>query len=285
MQYRFASWILLAALAAGQTAPRTKAAPMTTAEFDRLFRTKNPSVVTYAQQAGPPIVPHIEPYLRDPDYVIRLLAVNSVAAAGGPQAPELLIRALSDANEQVRDNAVNALHDNLPKGRENELLTAWDTNRTRDAYVRQQIPMVLGRMKEAPKVQELRSRMNSDQRQEVKDGIISGMAKLGDQAARTTFGDMLRDARGARTADLMDFVTYEDEAWVIPMLVPVLERRDIAKRVSTHIVEFERRECDLAVDEVLTISKARFSFMVDTLAKYSDAQVTEVLRYAQAQPR
>ena len=258
---------------------------MTTAEFDQLFRAKNPKVIEYARQAGPPIIPHIEPYLRDANYVIRLLAVNSIAAAGGPQAPQLLIHALGDSNEQVRDNAVNALHEHLPIGNEGALLAAWDANLTRDGYVRQQIPMVIGRMHEARDVGQLKARLSHDSRQEVHDGIIAGMAKLGDPTAKATLGEMLRDGRGTRIAELIEFVRYEDEPWVIPLLVPVLQRRDIALRISTHVVEIERRECDLAVDEVIRISKARFSFVVDTMAQYSDAQINEVLRYAQAQPR
>ena len=69
------------------------------------------------------------------------------------------------------------------------------------------------------------------------------MAKLADPAARATFGDMLRDARGKRTAELIEFVKYEDEPWVIPLLVPPLQRRDAAISLSTHRRELMRREC------------------------------------------
>jgi hypothetical protein len=285
MLVKFTLWIAIAALAVAQERPRTKAVPMTTTEFDQLIQGKNPRVVEYARQAGPPIVTQIEPYLRNADYVIRLLAVNSIAAAGGSQAPQLLIQALGDSNEQVRDNAVNALHLNVPAGLENALLTAWDANRTRDGYVRQQIPMVLGRLSKTPKVGELKARLGADPRQEVKDGVIAGMAKLGDAGARATLGTMLRDARGTRTAELMQFVTYEDEPWVIPLLVPVLQRREIAVRISTHVVEILRRECDLAVDEVIRISKKDFGFPIDPAGQYRDAQIEEVLRYAQSQPK
>jgi hypothetical protein len=258
---------------------------MTTAEFDKLFHAKNPSVIQISQQSGPSIVPHIEQYLHNPDYVIRLLAVNSIAAAGGPQAPGLLVQMLSDSNEQVRDNAVNALHEHPPNGQATELLAMWDANQTRDGYVRQQIPMVLGRMPAEQTTESLRQRLAADARQDVQDGLTAGMAKQGDHAARTTFGEMLRDARGTRTAELMTFVQYEDEPWVIPLLVPVLQRRDIAYRSTTHVANYERRECDLAVDEVVRISKARFNFPVNTMRQYTDAQVNEVLRYAEAQPR
>lgn len=258
---------------------------MTGVQLDPLFRAKNFDVIDAAEKAGPSVVPSIEKYLHDKDEVIRLLAVNSIAAAGGPRAPQLLIQSLGDANEQVRDNAVNALHKRVPTGQQAALLAAWDASQTRDGYVRQQIPMVVGRTHESSAIPQLHERLARDARQLVKDGVIAGLAKLGDVPARATLGEMLRDAKGPRTADLMEFVTYEDEPWVIPLLVPVLKRRDIARIISTHVIEIRRRDCDLAVDEVIRISKARFSFPVDTLAQYTEAQIDEVLRYAQAQPR
>jgi HEAT repeat protein len=283
MRLPLACSILISALAAGQTVSRPKMVPMTTAELDHMFRSKDPRVIDFSKDAGPPLVPHLEAYLRDPDYAIRLLAVDSIAAAGGPEAPKLLIRALGDSNEQVRDNAVNALHDHLPAGQEGALIAAWDSNRARDGYVRQQIPMVLGRMQARDKAADLKGRLGADPRQQVKDGLIAGMSKMADSEARQTFGEMLRDARGKRTAELIELVKYEDEPWVIPLLVPVLQRREIAVRISSHVKTIERRECDLAADQVIRISKAQFNFDLRPGGQYSDAQINEVLRYAQAQ--
>ena len=287
------AWISIAAIcgflaisiAAGQTKSQAKAKSMTTTDFDHLFASKDWDAVEICRQSGPAIVPHVEPYLRNPDQVIRLLAVDCLAAAGGPQAVQLLIRTLSDSNEQIRASAVNALHTNLPVGQEAALMPAWDASKTRDGYVRQQIPMILGRMQARDKIADLKARLAGDQRQDVKDGVIAGLAKLGDPEARQTFGNMLRDARGKRTGDLMEYVRYEDEPWVIPLLVPPLQRREVAISLSTHRRELVRRECDLAVDEVIRISKARFSFGIDPAAQYREDQVNEVLRYAQAQPR
>lgn len=255
---------------------------MNSAEFDRLFKTKDWSAVEVCRRAGPPIVPSVEPHLRDADEVVRLLAVDCIAAAGGPQAPLLLIRALGDANEQVRNNAVNALHQNLPVGQENKLLAAWDANHTRDGYIRQQIPMILGRMPAAAaRLVEIKARIGADPRQEVRDGVIAGTAKLGDAFARTRFAELLLEARGKRTAELIEFVKYLDDPWVIRPLAPVLTRKDLAVDLSTHRRELRRRECDLAADEIMRIGKARFSFAANPLAQYSDAQLEEVLRYAQ----
>jgi len=287
MRSHVARWILLLALGALVAAPGTaqanrgaKGKAMTSAEFDQLMKGKDWSAVEVAGQAGPAIVPTLAPYLRSPDHVIRLLAVDSITAAGGPQAATLLIQSLKDPNEQVRGNAVNGLHRVLPLGHEAELLAAWDQSQTRDGYVRQQIPMILGLMKSTQSAGVLKARLSADPRQEVRDGVVAGLAKLGDAGARDTFGEMLRDARGKRTAELIEFVKYEDEPWVIPLLVPVLDRRDLAVDLSTHRREIHRRECDLAVDEVMRISHAPFRFAMDPLAQYTDAQIAEVRHYA-----
>jgi HEAT repeat protein len=268
-----------------QAGRKAKGKAMTSAEFDQLMKAKDWTAVEVARQGGPPVVPKLEPYLKSPDHVIRLLAVDAAAAAGGPEAAGLLIHSLRDGNEQVRANAANGLHVVLPVGREQELLSTWDQSNTRDGYVRQQIPMILGLMKATSTIGVLKPRMNADPRQEVKDGVVAGLAKLGDPDARRTLGDMLRDARGTRTAALIEFVKYENEPWVIPLLVPVLDRRDMAVDLSTHRREIHRRECDLAVDEVVRISKARFTFPIDPIGQYTEPQIAEARRYAEAQPR
>ena len=94
---------------------------------------------------------------------------------------------------------------------------------------------------------------------------------------------LLESARGRRTAELIEYVKYLAEPWVIPLLAPVLERRDIAVDLSSHRTSLYRRECDLAVDEVLRISEAGFSFARNEMVQYTDSQLGETLRYAQAQ--
>ena len=255
--------------------------PMTS-EIDELITKKDWRAVEVARKAGPPIVPTVAPYLQNKDAVIRLLAVDCIGAAGGPGAPPLLVKMLADVSEQVRINSINALHEHPPVGQAQTLIAVWDADHKPDGFVRQQIPMILGRMHARETIPDLHHRLAAETRQDIKDGLIAGLAKMGDAPARAEFRKMLHDARGKRTAELMEYVRYLDEQWVIPLLIPVLGRRGIAVTLSTHRHTLERRECDLAVDEVLRISKAKFSFELDDIAQYTDAQIAEVLRYATA---
>jgi hypothetical protein len=254
-------------------------------ELTQMIANKDWRAVELARTSGPSVVKEIQPYLGNPDPAIRALAVDCLSAAGGPAATDLLIRALSDASEHVRINAINALQGRPPTGREAVLLQVWDADRTRDGFVRQQIPLLLGRMSARSAIPDLHRRLAAEPRQDVKDGLISGLAKLGDGPARIAFGELLRDARGERTAEVMEYVRYLDEPWVIPLLAPVLQRRAMAVDLSSHRKTLQRRECDLAVDEVLRISRASFSFPLNEVALYTDEQIAEVLRYAQAQPK
>src|ERR1051325_9370899 len=79
------------------------------ADMNEMSKNKDWAAVDAAKSAGPALIATVEPYLKNPDEVIRLLAVDCIAAAGGPAAPDLLIRALDDRNEQVRGNAINGL--------------------------------------------------------------------------------------------------------------------------------------------------------------------------------
>ena len=254
-------------------------------DIAQMIRNKDWSAVEASGKAGPPAVATAEPFLKDPDPVVRLAAVDCIAAAGGPRASELLMRMVTDKNEQVRINAINGLHKRPPVGREDELIILWDQNQSRDGFVRQQIPMILAEMGAKDKAMALKARAVLDSRQEVDDGMTAAVAKLGDGDMRKKQGKKLEVAFGTRIAEIMPFVEWINEQWVVPMLLPVLKHREIAQILATHINTIERRGCDLAVDAVLAISKAPFSFQLNRVAVYTDPQVAEVTRYVEAQAK
>jgi hypothetical protein len=249
------------------------------------IKRKDWRAVQSARASGPAVVPELEPFCTDKDMVVRALAVDCLAAAGGPRAQELMIKALLDPSEQVRIAAVNGLHAHPPAGKQAELLGAWDkAGDQRDGFVRQQTPLIIGRLGKPETAEEIRRRRLLEQRDFVQDGMLAGMARLADPAARKEVGRNLRDAFGKRIAEFMPFVTYLDDEWTLPYLLPVLDHREEALELSTHIVSFKRRGVDLAIDEVLRLKPKQFAIERDTTGNYTDAQIKEVRAFLAALP-
>ncbi|HWV99926.1 MAG TPA: hypothetical protein VNZ64_09565 [Candidatus Acidoferrum sp.] len=256
---------------------------MNAAELQTMILKHDWAAVDSAAQVGAIALPVLSEDLKHSDELVRSLAVDCIVAVGGAAAPDLLISALGDANEQVRAGAVNGLHERLPAGRETKLLEIW--NHSRDLYVRKQIPLVLGRLNTTNTIASLRQLQSRTLPAEVQDAFTSSLAKLGDGDARKQFATMLRDAHGERIKEVIDLVKYVDQHWIIPDLRPVLDRREMAVDLSTHATTCIRRGCDLAVDEVLRLSKAKFSFQPTPIGQYTETQIAEVIHFVQIQPR
>lgn len=235
------------------------------------------TAVQVAQAQGPAVVGQVAPYLDDDDELVRLLAVDCIVIAGGPEAPDLLIGALDDEDDQVRIHAVNGLYKNLPTGREAVLLAV--LRRTDDAFLRQQLPLLLGLLGASSVQPELQALYQREPDAEAQAGFRAALAKLGDRDARYAFARALERAEGRDAKDRIDEALYIDQDWVLRHFLPLLTRTEIAVDLSTHRTELRRRTCDLAVDAVIDLSEHRFRFEKDPLAQYTDDQIAEVARY------
>ena len=259
---------------------------MTADGLKTLLSQHNWNAVQVAKSMGPGSSSTLKPYLDHEDELIRLLAVDCIVAADGSEAISLLIYALEDTNEQVRINSVNGLHKHLPSGQELKLLEIWD--KTRDIYLKQQIPIIIGRLSNPDMIPHLNQRLARNQvedNQEIHDGIIVGLAKLGDTQAQNRYGKLLSEARGERIKDLIDLEQFLDEPWVISLLLPVLDRKEKAIDLSSHRTTLIRRGCDLAIDEVIRISGHPFSFKLSSSSQYSEAQIAEVIKFVEKFPK
>ena len=155
---------------------------MSAADFTVHMNNHDRQAVEIARRIGPSAVPALRPLLADRDELKRLLAVDGIVAAGGPEAPDLLIARLDDASEQVRINAVNGLHERLPVGRHTRLFEVWRASK--DEYIRQQIPLVLGRLEDDPVTPLLvrrRQEVGPTGNQLEWDRVTAGLAKVGEE--------------------------------------------------------------------------------------------------------
>ncbi len=221
---------------------------MTDYELSALLERNDPAAVERARALGEAAADMLAPALAAPDPERRLLVIQALQAAGGRRAGELLVDALADGNRQVRAFVVQALLDAPPqRALEARLLLAWD--RSPCPTVRRGVPMVLGRMGGGAAIAALQGRLA--EHEAARDGLLAGLARLGDPAARARWARILEGARGPRTKALSALLPYVGEPWQLPHLAPWLERTEVVDVLASHLRDLRRRACDLAMDEVV----------------------------------
>lgn len=228
---------------------------------------------------GEPAVARLRPFLSHEDDVVRLLAVDSIAAAGGPAAIGPLLAALRDDNEKVAVNAAYGLRGLPLQGRGPALLLAYDA--AWNPFVRAQIALLLG-LAGGPEVMEGLPRRITIASAAPREALQAAAARLGDIDARRAIADLLRDARGERIRELLDLVAYIGQSWLLRPLRPLLDRDEVAHNLSTHRTRVVRRGKDLAVDAVLAIGRPPVAFQ--KALHYDDEQVRQIALYLDSLP-
>ena len=77
-------------------------------------RSGDGSAVSGLQQQGAAVVAHLGPYVHDADPEVRVAAVALLKGLGGGEAVPLLAEALADSDQDIRQRAALALHENYP---------------------------------------------------------------------------------------------------------------------------------------------------------------------------
>ncbi|MEX2303506.1 MAG: HEAT repeat domain-containing protein [Bryobacterales bacterium] len=77
-------------------------------------RTGDGSAVSGLQEQGAAVVAHLGPYVHDADPEARVAAVALLKGLGGAEAVPLLAEALADSDQDIRQRAALALHENYP---------------------------------------------------------------------------------------------------------------------------------------------------------------------------
>jgi hypothetical protein len=243
--------------------------------LDKAFAEHQGTVIDWARQTGPSSVLRLKPYLKSTDREQRLLAIDAIIAAGGPELPDILMEAINDRDEQVRYNAANALYIHKPIGRHEDLQNHLVKNT--DPIMRRHAALLLGII-DPPKdsLHWLKHQQKVETDREVTDAIIASRAKLGDGEARDEFGRLLIARSGPDIKELIDLSKYIDQPWVAKRLQPVLAKEEIALDISSHRTKLTRRSCDLAIDEIARLTGHEFSFPVTKTANYTLMQREEV---------
>lgn len=232
-----------------------------------------------ATALGPAALPTLTNLAQDPAPEIRQLSLACLAALGGDKAIETALNCLKDADADVVAEAVALLHQHPPLKQEETLFQAYQD--TDDPYAREQIPIIAGRLDKQASVRLWIKEMD---RQEntgfVDDGLVTGLARLGYQPARDLFVTRLLAAQGRRCPTWIDRCRYMEQTWIVPHMIPLLDRTEFALSLDPDEPDSYLRTCDLAVEAIVELTQAEVGFPVKRMERYTGPELGRVKEIA-----
>jgi hypothetical protein len=259
--------------------PAPQETSMTPETLAAQVRAGGSDAVATAAKMGPSAVPTLQTLAKDKDPDVRLVTMRCFDAVGTDAAIDAALAALTDQDSQVASRAAVVLHHHPPKGRGTDLIGAFGA--AKDAAVRTEIPKVAGRVPTDADTKVWVTILPTVKDDQVRDGVLTGLAKMGHQPSREWFLGKLAAADGHQARPWLEAAEYMDDAWVLPTLAKLLDRRSAVYTVAPDIKPEDVRVCDLAAYVIFKITKAKVEFPV-AKGRYNDVQLDAARAAAQS---
>jgi HEAT repeat protein len=239
---------------------------------------KDPAAALLAREAGPSANPEIIELTKHQDAKVRRIALYCLDETGGADAARAMAAALKDDDPQVRGAALKGLIHRPDPVVYEALLRVYPGA---DKVVRQQIPLILGKMGGRANPADLRRVCGAEADAEAREGCLTALASMGDPPAQMEFTERLHASKGRERARFLEYCDYIHQPWLLKPLGPVLDDTSPMVRVGVDarpdLID-SLRACDLAVNLIASIGKVSFSFPVNRMTNYTAAQIAEVKR-------
>lgn len=241
------------------------------------------SAAETAKQVGPPTVAEIRDLLTHEDRRIRIITITSIEEAGGPDAASAVAQGLLDPDAQVRTTAVRALHRHPDPALYPRLMEVYD--QSSDSMVKHHIPMIVARNDDRiTDTTPLLDRWNKETDADALEGMIVGLARLGNEDAQIQFVQLLHSSSGKTRDRFLRHAEYIHQSWLLKPLGPILLDDTKLRYLGPHGRDVDLRACDIALNLIADISSKRFSFAVSPRANYTREQLAEVKTYVEELP-
>ena len=251
--------------------------------MEELIRTvldKNPEAIAMAKKEGRASSPALASLAKNEDPEVREIALYCLDEIGGLEALQTFVESLMDKEDLVKSAAIQALHNHPESSVYGGLLQAYD--RSPDPYVRQQIPLILGRMGKDINMNDLQPRFRKEKDTTSIEGWIVALARLGEKNAQQEFAKRLQASSQQNRLRYIEYCEYIHAPWLLKPMLPLLDDKSpmINMRIDSRPEDIENlRACDLAVNLVASISGHKFSFPISETVNYGDDGLEEVKTY------
>ena len=252
-------------------------------ELIEMVLNKRPKASSIAKDIGPKANPELIRLAGHDDPDVRRIAMYCLRETGGPDAAKAMAGALLDKNTQVRGAALQGLYARPEPGVYSQALDAFD--RSEVPYTRQQIALIIGIMGHPRAKDELKSRLAKLENDEIAEGVITALARLGDPEAQAEFVKCLHTSRDEDRGRYLEYCEYIGQPWLVRSLLPLLDDETPMVRIGTDGAEPHNeylRACDIVVNLTASITGAGFSFEIGGGANHNEQELAEVKTFIES---
>lgn len=252
-------------------------------------REGNYEPVSQLGEQGAGVIPHLQPYLRDENEMVRLQAVALLTAFDDPAAIPLLTQALGDPLQDIRARAALALyerHDPLQLAERPELGEALRASLDQGNDAAAAI-LLLGYFPDEASLkalEALRDRAGDAQTElatwapvvPVQLPVAVSLSRLGDRAARLTLLQTSADGSLAEREFLLSVLREIDSLEVLHALASTLDDTHEIGGGAPSGVQPQRRLCDLAVVSLVKRLNLPVNFTVTDQQRFTSGEIDAV---------
>ncbi len=252
-------------------------------ELIEMVLNKRPKASTLAKGIGPEANPELIKLAGHEDADVRRVAMYCLRETGGPDAAKSMAGALLDKNSQVRAAALKGLKTKPEPGAYSQVLNAFDSS---DApYTRQQIALIIGLMGQVSARADLKVRWAKLENDEVAEGVVTALAKLGDPEAQADFVKRLHASQERDRGRYLEHCRYISQPWLVEGLLPILDDETPMVRIGVDGIDNcseYLRACDIAVNLTASITGTEFSLEDAGGANYSEQERADVKAFIES---
>lgn len=256
--------------------PRIAENTMDTNELISLIRAGyDDRAIDAAKATGPTAFGAVEPLLADPSPETRAIALRVLDAADRERTRPLAVKALADRSDHVKTFAVAVLRPDPPSDSMPNILSAF--NSANDPALRGEIALLGGRVTPPDLLDGWRAAWAGEDDAYAKADVRKALAKMGDEAARKSYIADMQQAKGREAFDLIRGTAYFEETWIVPALIPLLDRQDVAIHLAADYKNTHPfRVCDVALEAILKLTGAPVEFQTPRPTQYKPGEIEAV---------
>ena len=248
---------------------------MSTDVLVQQIKSMNWDAPTTAANIGVPAVSTLSTLVKDENPQIRQLTLACLEAVGGEKAVEIAMERLFDDDAEVVAEAVGLLHTHPPAGYEKDLYQAY--KKVKDPFAQEQIPVIAGRIpSNVNKQLWFRELQMQEEDGKVDDSVIIGDARLGNKSAREQFVKRVLAVKGRRSPEWIDRCRYMEDTWIVPHMLPLLDRFELAVNLFPDNPDYFLRTCDLAVEVIVELTGKDVGFPVKRTDRYTVEELAKI---------